>query len=62
MDIRTFVPEFDIREVEKAGWLEKKCINFRHRKMTGDLQNYFCDINKIVSEQMEEKDGNSNKK
>jgi tRNA (Thr-GGU) A37 N-methylase len=24
LDIKPYVPEFDIREVEKIGWLEKK--------------------------------------
>ena len=33
LDIKPYVPEFDIREAERTGWLEKKCINFQHQKM-----------------------------
>jgi tRNA (Thr-GGU) A37 N-methylase len=27
LDIKPFVPDFDVRKVERAGWVEKKAIN-----------------------------------
>ena len=36
LDIKPYVPEFDIREAEKKDGLRKMCINFRPQKIMED--------------------------
>lgn len=37
LDIKPHVSEFDVREVEKIGWLERNVGNLRLQKMTEGL-------------------------
>ena len=43
LDIKPYVPEFDIREVEKTGWLEKNV----HKLSTSKDDGRFTNLNEV---------------
>ena len=43
LDIKPYVPEFDVRAVDKIGWLEKNVNKLSTSKDDGRFQNDLCD-------------------